>query len=99
VPWQIETNDIRASASRDTATARLFHPSPGVAEMSAQLDRRARRGLSAEQVLRALIVKQLNNFSYRDLAFHLADSRSYQTFCRIGLGQAPPEILSRVVLR
>ena len=47
-------------------------------------------GLSAEQVLRALIVKQLNGFSYRALAFHLADSRTYQTFCRIGLGQAPP---------
>ncbi len=47
-------------------------------------------GSSSEQVLRALIVKQLNDFSYRDLAFHLADSRTYQTFCRIGLGQAPP---------
>jgi IS5 family transposase len=47
-------------------------------------------GLSAEQVMRALIVKQLNSFSYRDLAFHLADSRSYQTFCRIGLGETPP---------
>jgi IS5 family transposase len=27
----------------------------------------------------------LNGFSYRALAFHLADSRSYQTFCRLGL--------------
>jgi IS5 family transposase len=42
-------------------------------------------GLSAEQVLRILVVKQLNGFSYRALAFHLADSRSYQTFCRLGL--------------
>ena len=48
------------------------------------------RGLSAAQVLRALLVKQLNGFAYRDLAFPLADSRTYQTFCRIGLGQAPP---------
>lgn len=48
------------------------------------------QGLSGEQVLRALIVKQLNGFSYRELAFHLADSRTYQTFCRIGLRQAPP---------
>lgn len=47
-------------------------------------------GLSAEQVLRALLIKQLNGFSYRELAFHLADSRTYQTFCRIGLGQVPP---------
>ena len=35
-----------------------------------------RGGMSAEQVLRALLVKQLNQFSYRELAFHLADSRS-----------------------
>jgi IS5 family transposase len=34
-------------------------------------------GLSADQVLRILVVKQMNGFSYRALAFHLADSRSY----------------------
>jgi IS5 family transposase len=42
-------------------------------------------GLSADQVLRILVVKQMNGFSYRELAFHLADSRSYRTFCRLGL--------------
>ena len=47
-------------------------------------------GLSAEQVLRALIVKQINGFSYRELAFHLADSRTYQRFCRIGMTDKPP---------
>ena len=41
-------------------------------------------GLSAEQVVRALIVKQMNGFSYRQLAFHLADSVTYRTFCRLG---------------
>ena len=41
------------------------------------------RGVSAEQVVRALILKQMNGFSYRELAFHLADSRSYRTFCRL----------------
>lgn len=41
--------------------------------------------LSGEQVLRILVVKQMNGFSYRELAFHLADSRSYQTFCRLGM--------------
>lgn len=40
-------------------------------------------GLSADQVLRALIVKQLNGFSYRQLAFHLADSSSYAKFCEL----------------
>lgn len=48
-------------------------------------------GLSAEQVIRALIIKQMNGFSYRELAFHLADSRSYRTFCRLGIEAATPK--------
>lgn len=42
-------------------------------------------GVSAEVALRALIVKQMNGFSYRELAFHLADSQTYRTFCRLGI--------------
>lgn len=44
---------------------------------------KGRGGLSGEQVLRAAIVKQLNQYSYEQLAFHLADSMSYRAFCRI----------------
>jgi IS5 family transposase len=47
-------------------------------------------GLSAEQVLRMLVVKQINGFSYRLLAFHLVDSRSYRTFCRLGITDKVP---------
>lgn len=43
-------------------------------------------GMTAEQVIRAAIIKQTEGFSYRELAFHLADSRSYSQFCRIGIG-------------
>ena len=50
---------------------------------------RAREGLSAEQVLRALMIKQLNGFSYRELAFHLADSVTYRRFCQFGWHQGP----------
>lgn len=46
--------------------------------------------MSGDQVLRALVLKQINGFSYKDLAFHLADSRSYRTFCRMGLGDRTP---------
>jgi len=42
------------------------------------------RGMSAEQVLRAAIIKQMEGFSYEDLAFHLLDSVCYRSFCRIG---------------
>ena len=46
---------------------------------------RGAHGMSAEQVLRAAIVKQTEGFSYEELAFHIMDSRCYRTFCRIGV--------------
>ena len=49
-----------------------------------------REGMTAEQVLRALIVKQMNGFAYEELAFHLADSRSYRAFCRLGICDGAP---------
>jgi len=51
---------------------------------------RGRDGLSGEQVLRALVIKQANGFSYEELAFHLADSQSYRAFCLIGIAAQPP---------
>lgn len=43
------------------------------------------KGMTAEQVVRAAIVKQMNEFSYEELAFHIVDSRCYRWFCRIGV--------------
>jgi IS5 family transposase len=51
---------------------------------------RGRPGMTASQALRALIVKQMNMFSYEELSFHLADSRSYRTFCGFGAFDAVP---------
>jgi len=48
------------------------------------------RGVSAEVALRALLIKQMNGFSYRELAFHLADSQTYRTFCRLGITDQTP---------
>ena len=42
-------------------------------------------GMSAEQVLRAAVIKQWEGCSYQGLAFHIIDSRSYRNFCRIGI--------------
>lgn len=50
---------------------------------------RGRPGLSAEQVLRLVIVKQMNGLGYEALAFHVADSRTYLNFCRF---QHPLEV-------
>ena len=43
------------------------------------------KGMTAEQVVRAGIVKQIFQFSYKDLAFHLIDSVSLKRFCFIGI--------------
>ena len=43
------------------------------------------RGMTAEQVIRTAIVKQMFGFSYKDLAFHLMDSVSLKRFCLIGI--------------
>lgn len=50
---------------------------------------KGRDGMTAEQVLRALVVKQMNGFSYEELAFHLADSNTYRAFCRFGIDEKP----------
>jgi transposase, IS5 family len=42
------------------------------------------RGLTGDQVLRMLIVKQMTSFSYEELGFHLADSVTYRAFCGFG---------------
>lgn len=57
-----------------------------------RIDRgRGRPGMSAEQVLRAAIVQQLRQWTFDELAWHLADSRSYQAFCRIGFADPVPK--------
>ena len=43
------------------------------------------KGMTAEQVIRAAVVKQMFEFSYKDLAFHLIDSVSLRRFCFIGV--------------
>jgi IS5 family transposase len=50
---------------------------------------RGRKGMTADQVLRAMVVKQLNGFSYDELAFHLGDSSAYGAFCR-NISELPP---------
>lgn len=50
---------------------------------------KGRSGLRAEQVLRALIVKQIGGYTYAELAYQLADSFSAREFCRLGPYQLP----------
>ena len=52
---------------------------------------KGRHGMAAEQVLRVVVLKQMIDCSYKVLAFHLADSATYRTFCRLGFDREPPK--------
>ncbi|MEO6877627.1 MAG: transposase [Gemmatimonadaceae bacterium] len=52
---------------------------------------RGREGMTAEQVLRAALVKQLFDVSYDELAFHLKDSLQLRSFCRISPSAEAPK--------
>ena len=49
-----------------------------------------RDAMTAEQVLRATMIKQRFGCSYDELAFRLADSNSIRAFCRVPLSASPP---------
>ena len=49
-----------------------------------------REGMTAEQTVRALVIKQMKGYTYEELAFHLADSATYRRFCRFGVGDKVP---------
>lgn len=49
-----------------------------------------RPGLSGDQALRLFLLKQMNGFSYEELAFHLADSRCFRAFCGFGIVEKSP---------
>jgi transposase, IS5 family len=49
-----------------------------------------RAGLTGEQTLRILVLRQLTAWTYAELAFHLADSATYRVFGRIGALTKPP---------
>ena len=47
------------------------------------------KGMTAEQVLRAAVLKQYRQLSYRELAFHLEDSNAFRAFTRLEMGCYP----------
>lgn len=47
-------------------------------------------GMTGDQVFRALVIKQMNGYSYDELSFHLADSVSYRTLCGYGAFEKTP---------
>jgi len=77
--------------------SKILDASPGMAEaVGADLVRRVQnpgtgsRGMSGDQVLRVLILKQMKCFSYEELHFHVMDSATYRSFCRFGVMEEVP---------
>lgn len=55
-------------------------------------------GLTAERVLRILVLQQMNGLSYEDLAFNLEDSRFCQAFCLLSHDDKPSaSMLQRII--
>jgi IS5 family transposase len=52
--------------------------------------RKGREGMSAEQVVRAALTKQMFGFSYSELSFHLEDSTQLRGFCRLSPSSKAP---------
>lgn len=48
--------------------------------------------MSADQVLRTVLLKQMRGFSYEQLQFYLLDSTTYRAFCRYGIADDPPSV-------
>lgn len=48
-----------------------------------------RERMTAKQVLRCAILKQYRQFTYKDLAFHLEDSKAFRIFSRLEMGHYP----------
>ena len=51
--------------------------------------RQGREGMSAEQALRALVLKQIKNWSFRELRERIADGLTLRAFTRFGAARVP----------
>jgi IS5 family transposase len=73
--------------------SRILDANPTICDLAMQdlcevnkKDRRSgARGMTADQVVRAAIAKQMLSFTYKELAFHIIDSNSLRRFMRIGI--------------
>lgn len=95
-------------ATELAAMSALLDEQPGLAQLiqqdleagCAKNPRTGRPGLNGEQTLRLLVVRQLTGWTYAELAFHLADSMTYRTFCRVNaLSEAPSKSALAATLR
>lgn len=87
-PYARELELISRLLEEQPRAARLVHQDlthHGLIDAS-----RGRSGMSADQVLRAAILRQIEGITYEDLAFRLEDSATCRSFCRFESAEAVP---------
>ena len=85
-------------AAELAAMSTLLDEQPGLARLvqqdlelrCAKNPRTGHPGLTGDQTLRLLLLRQLTGWSYAELAFHVADSATYGAFARLGALRKPP---------
>ena len=92
MPLMPETSDHPQAVELENIS-RILDANPTICDLAMQdlcdvskkASRSGARGMTADQVVRAAIVKQMLNFTYKELAFHIVDSNSLRRFMRIGI--------------
>ena len=92
MPLMPEANDHPQAIELENI-GRILDANPTICDLAMQdlseankkASRSGARGMTADQVVRAAIVKQMLNFTYKELAFHIVDSNSLRRFMRIGI--------------
>ena len=77
------------------AINRLLNEQPTIGELAAQdlaggSSENGRPGMTGEEAIRALILKQMNQWSYRDLWFQMYDSQTTRAFMGYGVADRCP---------
>ena len=97
-PWIAQPH-----AQERAAISQILDSNPAIAEAVAQdLTRRLKNpvtgkpGTSGDKVLRVIVLKQMKSWSYEDVHFHLLDSSTFRTFCRL---EAPGTVATRSTLK
>ena len=97
-PGLVESSSKHEHAQELRVIHRMIDENPEIAELiyldlvrglaNPKMGRLGR--MTAEQVFKAIIIKQVNGFTFDSLAFHLEDSRAYRAFCGFGIGDKLP---------
>jgi transposase, IS5 family len=88
-PRAAELCEMSAALDANVGTLRRVHAD--LLRVRKADAKQGREGMTAEQVVRSALVKQMFGFSYEELSFHLGDSLVVRSFCRLSPSTDPPK--------